>query len=727
MQQNFAAVDHTLAHLHEVDGARRRSTATRAPAADRVRRGARLRQARHGGHAGGQGRPAAGHAPSRSTAPGRSARRSGRSATSPSRSRSGTRRSASSATSARWSARTPRSAPRSTSPALLGRRAGDVQVDRLQGAPTSRACKYTIQVAPEDCTGCTLCVDGLPGQGQDEPQAQGDRHGAADADAREPSAPTTTSSSTCPRSTAPRSRSTSRAPSSCSRCSSTPAPAPAAARRRTSSCSRSSSATALLIANATGCSSIYGGNLPTTPYAANRDGRGPAWSNSLFEDNAEFGLGFRLAIDKHIEQARELLAALAGAIGDDLVEEILEADQSDEAGIAAQRARVAALKAQARRHEGAGGRRASSCSPTTWSRRASGSSAATAGRTTSATAASTTSSRMRPQRQRPRARHRGLLQHRRPGVQGDAARRRRQVRRGRQEHAEEGPRPDGDDATATSTSPASPSAPRTPRRCRRSWRPSRYPGPSLIIAYSHCIAHGYDLAYGLEQQKLAVDSGVWPLYRFDPRRIAARREPAQARLGARPRSTVGQYMRNETRFRMVEQAEPGALQAPRWPPPSARSRTAFARLRAARQGHDAGEGGRGRGRRNQGKLRGTRWTSRPRTSASPSPTRSCRRLAAGRRPRHGQAGSRTRARRDRDALAVRGADHARAARHRHGHGVARRLVRRGAVLLPAAAGVRARAARIPRAGPADQGGRGGPGDRLAQRHHARRAGSTTPS
>ncbi len=104
-----------------------------------------------------------------------------------------------------------------------------------------------------------------------------------------------------------------------------------------------------LIANATGCSSIYGGNLPTTPWTTNRDGRGPAWSNSLFEDNAEFGLGMRLALDKQAEYARELVRRLAAAIGDELAQALLDADQSTEAGIDAQRERVAALQAAAGR------------------------------------------------------------------------------------------------------------------------------------------------------------------------------------------------------------------------------------------------------------------------------------------------------------------------------------------------------------------------------------------
>jgi pyruvate-ferredoxin/flavodoxin oxidoreductase len=100
----------------------------------------------------------------------------------------------------------------------------------------------------------------------------------------------------------------------------------------------------MLIANATGCSSIYGGNLPTTPWTTNAEGRGPAWNNSLFEDNAEFGLGMRLAIDKQEEHARELAIALQDELGTDLVNDIVTADQSDEAGIQEQRDRVAKLR-----------------------------------------------------------------------------------------------------------------------------------------------------------------------------------------------------------------------------------------------------------------------------------------------------------------------------------------------------------------------------------------------
>ena len=99
-----------------------------------------------------------------------------------------------------------------------------------------------------------------------------------------------------------------------------------------------------VVANATGCSSIYGGNLPTTPWAQNADGRGPAWSNSLFEDNAEFGLGFRIAIDKHAQFAAELLKSLAHEVGAELASSILAADQKTEADIYEQRDRVKQLK-----------------------------------------------------------------------------------------------------------------------------------------------------------------------------------------------------------------------------------------------------------------------------------------------------------------------------------------------------------------------------------------------
>ena len=148
----------------------------------------------------------------------------------------------------------------------------------------------------------------------------------------------------------------------------------------------------MIVANATGCSSIYGGNLPTTPWAQNADGRGPAWCNSLFEDNAEFGLGFRVCIDKQQEFAAELLRKLAPSIGSDLVENLLLAPQKDEADIFDQRERVVGVEAATATDSVAGSNAAARRSPTCWCARASGSSAATAGVTTSVTAGSITCS-----------------------------------------------------------------------------------------------------------------------------------------------------------------------------------------------------------------------------------------------------------------------------------------------------------------------------------------------
>ena len=200
----------------------------------------------------------------------------------------------------------------------------------------------------------------------------------------------------------------------------------------------------LMVANATGCSSIYGGNLPTTPWTTGPDGRGPAWSNSLFEDNAEFGLGFRLTADQHAELARNRLAELREAVGADLADDILGAPQLTESELSAQHDRVAELK---RRLDGLDGRRAR--------RRPAqrGRSPAPAQRVDRRRRRLGLRHRLRrarpragqrAQRERAGTRHRGLLQHRRPVIEGDTARRRRQVRRGRQDHAEEGSRAAGD-------------------------------------------------------------------------------------------------------------------------------------------------------------------------------------------------------------------------------------------------------------------------------------------
>ncbi|GIX45440.1 MAG: pyruvate:ferredoxin (flavodoxin) oxidoreductase [Candidatus Hydrogenedentota bacterium] len=308
-----------------------------------------------------------------------------------------------------------------------------------------------------------------------------------------------------------------------------------------------------LIANATGCSSIYGGNLPTTPYTVNREGRGPTWNNSLFEDNAEFGFGFRLAIDKHQEQAKELLKKLASQIGETLVNELLSADQSTEEGICAQRERVAALRAKLQGIASWEARWLDILADylvkkSVWIVGGDGWAydigyggldhvlamnrdvnilvldtevySNTGGQQSKATPLGAAAKFAMAGRDLAK-KDLGLMAMSYGHVY--VAR----VAFGAR-----------DNQTVLAFKEA-----------------ESYPGTSLIIAYCHCIAHGYDLVHGLDQQKLAVDSGYWPLYRFDPRRAAAGESPLKLDSPA-PKADLSQFMRNETRFRMVEQMNP---------------------------------------------------------------------------------------------------------------------------------------------------------------------------
>ena len=206
-----------------------------------------------------------------------------------------------------------------------------------------KGMKYTIQVAPEDCTGCGICVSVCPAKDKANP-----KHKSIDMAPQRPlreaevknyefflGLPEVDRGKVKPDVKGSQFfQPLFEYSGACAACGETPY-----VKLMTQLFGDR-----LLVANATGCSSIYGGNLPTAPYTQNRDGRGPAWSNSLFEDNAEFGFGFRLALDKKQEQAQELLRALAPQIGEGLVDGLLGADQSSEAGIAAQRDRVAALR-----------------------------------------------------------------------------------------------------------------------------------------------------------------------------------------------------------------------------------------------------------------------------------------------------------------------------------------------------------------------------------------------
>src|SRR5215813_957181 len=420
-------------------------------------------------------------------------------------------------------------------------------------APEYKGKLYTIQVAPEDCTGCNLCVNVCPAKDRTNP-----KHKAIN---MEPQAPLRDSESSnydfflklpeIDRAEVVRldhKGSQFLEPlfeysGACAGCGETPY----------LKLLTQLFGDRLLIANATGCSSIYGGNLPTTPYTTNSDGRGPAWSNSLFEDNAEFGFGFRLALDAHQNAARGLLERLASEIGDNLATELLNAKQDNEAAIASQRERVKALRQKLATLSSAEARRLDQLADylvkkSVWLVGGDGWAydigyggldhvlanrrnvnilvldtevySNTGGQQSKGTplgAAAKFAASGKPIGKKDL----GLL----ANMYGHVYVAR--VAFG---------------AKMVQTAQAFQEA-------------ESYDGPSLIIAYSHCIAHGYDMAQGVAQQKLAVESGVWPLYRFDPRRLVKGEPPLHLDYGP-PKGRVADYLRNESRFRQVERADP---------------------------------------------------------------------------------------------------------------------------------------------------------------------------
>ncbi|MDR3669929.1 MAG: pyruvate:ferredoxin (flavodoxin) oxidoreductase, partial [Holophaga sp.] len=383
-------------------------------------------------------------------------------------------------------------------------------------APDFKGQKFTIQVAPEDCTGCGICVAVCPAKDKSNP-----KHKAIDMAPQAPLRHTEAANYKffldlpLPDRTLLKNdiKGTQfmeplfEYSGACAACGETPY-----IKLMTQMFGDRA-----MIANATGCSSIYGGNLPTTPYTKNADGRGPAWANSLFEDNAEFGLGYRLALDKHSEHATEILQSLSATLGDELVAGIVCADQTTEAGIKAQRERIVILKeklaalgtAQAKRlalladylvkksvwivggdgwaydigyggldHVMASGRNVNILVLDTevYSN--------TGGQASKSTPIGASA---------------------KFAMAGKAL-----------------PKKDlsmiamayGNVFVAKVAMGA-----KDVQVAKAFQEAESYDGPSIIIAYSHCIAHGYDLVKGCEQQKLAVDSGHWPLFRYDPRRV----------------------------------------------------------------------------------------------------------------------------------------------------------------------------------------------------------------
>ena len=413
--------------------------------------------------------------------------------------------------------------------------------------------KYTLQVAPEDCTGCTLCVAVCPAKSKSQP-----KHRAINmvpqAPLRDAEAANWEFFLKIP-DTERTALSMSQVKDvqllqplfefsgACSGCGETPY----------IKLMTQLFGDRMLIANATGCSSIYGGNLPTTPYCTNEAGRGPAWSNSLFEDNAEFGLGMRLAADKQNEYALELVARLGSTLGDELTDAILHADQSTEAGIGRQRERVQLLKEKLAGATGSEARDLLSLAgalvkKTVWILGGDGwaydigygglDHVLASGRNVNVLVLDT-EVYSNTGGQASKSTPRGAVAKFAAG--GKAV--------GKKNLAMMA-------MTYGSVYVAQVAMGGSDMHTLKAFLEAEaHDGPSLIIAYSHCIAHGYDMANGMDQQKAAVNSGYWPLFRYDPRLAAQGKNPFQ--LDSRPPSVkLKDYVYNETRYTMLAKSNP---------------------------------------------------------------------------------------------------------------------------------------------------------------------------
>ena len=413
--------------------------------------------------------------------------------------------------------------------------------------------KYSLQIAPEDCTGCSLCVEVCPAKSKsqvkvkainmkDQPPIRVQERanfefflGIPEIDRRTVKTDTVKGSQLM--------QPLFEYSGACSGCGETPYVKLATQLF----------GDRMVVANATGCSSIYGGNLPTTPWTKNREGRGPSWSNSLFEDNAEFGLGMRLTIDKLTEMAREYVQKLANEIGNDLATGILTADQSNETGIYEQRERVKILKQKL----------ASSHAPeaksllnivdnlvkrSVWIMGGDGwaydigygglDHVLASGRNVNILVLDTevysnTGGQM--SKSTFRSAIAKFAAAGKPTQKKDLALMALTY---------------GNVYVAKVAMGASDA-----QTVRAFLEAEAYDGPSIIIAYSHCIAHGIDMAKGMSNQKVAVETGYFPLFRYNPMWAKEGKNPMKLDSKA-PKQPLTDFTSLETRFNMLEKIYP---------------------------------------------------------------------------------------------------------------------------------------------------------------------------
>jgi pyruvate-ferredoxin/flavodoxin oxidoreductase len=437
---------------------------------------------------------------------------------------------------------------------LLDKAPDTFKSTKARGRDFPEGSQYTIQVAPEDCTGCTLCIEACPAKNKKEvgkkainmvpqpPIRKQERENykffldeIPDMDRREIKVHTVKGSQFL--------KPLFEYSGACAGCGETPYV----------KLISQLFGDRMIIANATGCSSIYGGNLPTFPYTKDQNGRGPAWSNSLFEDNAEFGFGYRLTFDKFNEYAKELVTQLSSKLGDELVTGLLEADQSTEAGIYDQRERVAALKEKLASNSSSEAKQLLSIADylvkkSVWVLGGDGWAydigyggldhvlasgrnvnvlvmdtevySNTGGQMSKSTPLGAVAKFAAAGKPLPK-KDMGMIFMTYGNIY---------VARVAMGYSDVG-------------------------TVRAMIEADAYDGPSIVIAYSHCIAHGINMAKGLEEQKKAVDSGHYPLFRYNP--LLAEQGQNPLKLDSKPPSIKFEdFAYGETRFKMLTKSKP---------------------------------------------------------------------------------------------------------------------------------------------------------------------------